>query len=256
MPKTKFHQLKDKYVASQEIRTDYQILSSNRVTGWSVNFPIVSTCRPSKVCAMTCYGLKGPITWGSSLNKHARNHLWCKSDPKGFAEQLEIECKKNLKKNPDFYIRWNGVGDLFHESVEALKILNKKLPDLPIWCVTRIPEQTTALANLNNVFIHFSLDKSSMKRREEVLKKFKKRPKNLFFSYQCDANERLKSIPSDISVLFFDQYKIPSESKKFTESSATCPLNLNEDINGMCNRCRLCFDGSALASKTESKAIN
>lgn len=256
MAKTKFHQLKEKYASNEKIRTDYQILSSNRVTGWSVNFPIVATCKPSKVCAMTCYGLKGPITWGSSLNKHARNHLWCKSDPIGFANQLASECSTKLKSDPKFYVRWNGVGDLFDESVQALAHLNKKLPDLPIWCVTRIPEQTAALANLKNVFIHFSLDKSSMKRREEVLMKFKKRPINIFFSYQCDTNESLASIPSDISVLFFDQYKIPSESKKLARSSAICPLNLNEDINGMCNRCRRCFDGSALASKTETRTAN
>jgi hypothetical protein len=247
---TKFRALKNRYSGDVPLREDYEILSSNRVTGWSVNFPIVATCKPSKVCAMTCYGLSGPITWSASLDKHTRNHGWCKSNPEAFSAQLVKECEKRLQKDKKFYVRWNGVGDLFSESVDALILLNKALPELPIWCVTRIPEYVPPLANLKNLYVHFSLDKSSMKRQETVKKLFKKLPDNLFFSYQGDKNEIVNDLPDDISVLFFDRYKIPAGSEKFRSFKPTCPLNLNEDINNMCYQCRRCFNGEAVAPRT------
>jgi len=163
------------------------------------------------------------------------------------------ECLKKIKKDGQFYIRWNGVGDLFPESVIALKHLNRKLPELPIWCVTRIPEQAKKLANIENIFVHFSLDKNSLDRRTKLLNCFKKMPRNLFFSYQCDKGEKLDELPSMVSVLFFDHYKIPNEANALKKTKAICPLNLHEDINGMCHQCRRCFNGQALKLLAEAK---
>ena len=92
---TKFRALKNRYNGDVPLREDYEIVSSNRVTGWSVNFPIVATCKPTKVCAMTCYGLSGPITLNASLAKHARNHPWCKATPENFRAQLILPPKSN-----------------------------------------------------------------------------------------------------------------------------------------------------------------
>jgi hypothetical protein len=44
------------------------ILSFNKVTGHSVNFPISETCRPTAVCLKYCYFAKGPNSWPDSLS--------------------------------------------------------------------------------------------------------------------------------------------------------------------------------------------
>ena len=245
---TKFRQLKNRYQKSELVVTDYEILSSNKVTGWSVNFPIVQTCKPSKVCSNTCYGLTGPITWSNSLDKQTRNYNWVKSDPNGFSLHLEREARKRFKKDPNFFIRWNGVGDLFKESVESIKILNKLIPELPIWCVTRIPDQILPLKDLVNVWVHFSLDRDTLKRKDEVEKLTQENMSNLFFSYQTDRDEVIDKVPEDISVLFFDRYRIPRNSNLLSNHPSLCPLNLAEEITNVCHSCRRCFNGDAVAS--------
>lgn len=169
-----------------------------------------------------------------------------KEDPKGFALKLEKEARRKLKKDGDFFIRWNGVGDLFEESVESLIALNELIPELPIWCVTRIPEQVLPLKNLANVWVHFSLDGDTLDRREAVLKLTQGDMTNLFFSYQTDKDEVLTALPRDISVLFFDRYRVPTNSETFLSHPALCPLNSNDDITNVCNTCRRCFSGEAI----------
>ena len=242
MAVTRFKTLQAKTPSIVASSSDSDILSNNRVTGWSVNFPIGATCQPSKLCADTCYGLKGPITWSASLRKQQRNLEWCKRDTEGFVAQLERECRKKLRRNPRFYVRWNGVGDLFSESVEAIKELNRRMPDLPIWCVTRIPRFALQLLHTPGVWVHFSLDDSSME-RYAALKSEVNQTANLFFSYQCEPQEVLSALPPEVKVLFFDGYKITSENVKWETEPVTCPLNLRDDITGTCLSCRRCFGG-------------
>jgi hypothetical protein len=222
---------------------NHTILSSNKVTGFSVNFPIGTTCQPSKVCIKTCYGLLGPITWPVSLKKQVKNLLLCKDSPKIFAQKISSEISKYKAKDDNFFLRWNGVGDLFKEAIDAIQELSTAEPDLPIWVVTRIPEHAAKLANLllPNVYIHFSLDKKSLDRKKKVEKLLKVKT-NLFYSYQCDKNEIYNPI-SFISVVFADKY-----DKNFINEidETICPLNTNEDIEGMCNQCRRCFNNNAV----------
>lgn len=248
---TAFKRLQKRYDPRVERDQDHDILSHNKVTGFSVNFPIASTCQPSKVCAETCYGLTGPISWSASLAKHARNLEWAKASPEGFADKLEKECRKLLAKDPLFFLRWNGVGDLFPESTEALLSLNEKIPELPIWCVTRIPGQIQPLLDKPNIWVHFSLDGDSLDRKEKVDALYKS-PSNLFFSFQVDKNQSLETVPAGVSVLFFDKYKLQGSNERFRKSAATCPLNTATDISNMCHQCRRCFNGEAVKMKLES----
>ncbi len=252
MAVTAFKRLQSKYIPLVDVDQNYEILSRNKVTGYSVNFPIAETCQPSKICAETCYGLRGPIIWSSSLNKHAKNYAWVKQDPLSFSKKLVAECRKKLARDRYFFLRWNGVGDLFPESTEALLLLNEAIPELPIWCVTRIPDAVPPLVNLDNIWIHFSLDRESIKRKELLQKLLKHTPHNLFFSYQADKNEQLDCIPEDISVLFFDGYKLTPANKHLQTEAAVCPLNLSTDIANVCRSCRRCFNNQAVEMRSEA----
>ena len=104
------------------------------------------------------------------------------------------------------FIRWNGGGDLFPESVQAINYLGRVRPDIFIWVVTRIPELAAQIEEAENVYVHFSLDRHSWSRLRK-LESLPKKTKKYFYSYQCEPKE----IPDpkkmkEVSVLFFDEY--------------------------------------------------
>lgn len=118
--KTKFQAMSKKFELIKSIEfqlpediTLFDPLSMNKVTGASVNFPVSETCQPSKVCANTCYASRGPITWSPSLKKQQLNLLTCQEKPAYFAEVIIDRCRKKMRKDNQFFLRWNGVGDLF-----------------------------------------------------------------------------------------------------------------------------------------------
>ena len=166
-----------------------------------------------------------------------------------------LECRKKLAKDPQFFLRWNGVGDLFPESTEALLHLNKAIPELPIWCVTRIPEAVPPLLNRKNLWIHFSLDKESLDRKRRVESLIRSSADNLFFSYQADKDENLEAVPREISVLFFDAYQISSINENLKGHAAVCPLNLSANIANVCHKCRRCFNDTAVNMRLKDSSL-
>jgi hypothetical protein len=225
----------------EKLKSKEPVLSFNKVTGYSVNFPIFGTCKPTKVCASRCYYSKGGSSWPAALKKQQRLVNSVKENPKAIALRIIEECKKRKVT----YLRWNGGGDLFGESVEALHFVAEGLPDLPIWVVTRIPEMAAKVKNYPNVYVHFSLDQASLDRKI----KFEQMPKlsqNLFFSYQCDKDEMPKEQNLEgVSVLFFDKYE-PHGKWNWISKEIICPLNTREDITNTCESCRRCFNGEAV----------
>lgn len=219
------------------------VLSGNKVTGYSINLPISETCQPTAMCMKTCYFAAGATTWKHSLRHQLRVFEAIKSNPIAFAERVALEYD-NLNLN---FIRWNGGGDLFAESVECINYLGKVRPDITIWVVTRIPEWASQIDQLPSVYVHFSLDKHSLSRRSRVLS-LQPKTSNLFFSYQCDAGEipPLEKLDG-VSVLFFDNYK-PTTDLKTYPAEIVCPLNLVSDISGVCEGCRRCFNGTAVST--------
>lgn len=217
------------------------ILSFNKVTGHSVNFPISETCRPTAVCLKFCYFAKGPNSWPESLSHQYQIYAAAKADPVGFAERVASECDQAGVT----FLRWNGGGDLFAESLAAIDHLAILRPNLPIWVVTRTPDLAAKIVARSNVFVHFSLDRSSMARREQFLKA---RPQtvNFFFSYQCEADEvPAPQALSKVSVLFFNDYK-PTCEPATLPAAIICPLNGSSDIRRACESCRRCFNGDAV----------
>jgi hypothetical protein len=219
------------------------MLSTNKVTGISLNFPIAETCSPTKVCINTCYFARGGSSWPAALSRQYRIFNSVKADPIGSAVRLQKELLS--KKKPPTFLRWNGGGDLFAESVKMLNHLAKLMPEMPIWVVTRLPKFAAKVENASNVFIHFSIDAHSGDRRIEF-ERLKKLTSNYFFSYQCNRGE--EPIAEDlkgVSVVFYDCYQPPAQFPK-VDMQIICPLNTEKDISGVCEWCRRCFDGAAV----------
>jgi hypothetical protein len=97
-------------------------LSGNKVTGFSVNFPIANTCRPSKVCIETCYYAVGATAWDNSLRKQLWLMQHCIENPVQFAEEIVAEYRKKKLE----YLRWNGGGSFG---------LLQGFPKWPLWSV-------------------------------------------------------------------------------------------------------------------------
>ena len=241
---------RDEYSGYHELLADSEkILSFNKVTGYSVNFPIAGTCQPTSVCSKRCYYAKGGSSWPNSLKKQLRLYNSVKADPIQTGSRLVVEIGRIRK--PLSFLRWNGGGDLFAESVEMLNHVVAELPKIQFWVVTRIPEHASKVMEAPNVFVHFSLDRASLKRREKY-EEMEKLSQNYFYSYQCDAEEMPnKENLKGVSVVFFDRY-IPNGDIQWMEKEIICPLNTREDITNTCASCRRCFDDSALKHRKRS----
>jgi hypothetical protein len=216
--------------------------STNKVTGHSLNFPIIGTCTPTVVCADTCYFACGPATWSASLAKQHRLLNSLRADPDwlggyiaGWATRLRLS-----------FIRWCGGGDLVEETPACIDAVATALPGVPQWVVSRKPEIAATLVPRPNVYLHFSVDGSSWDR----LERFRRlAPAGLqwFWSYQCDKGE---VPPAAIApVVFRDKYDL-DESAPIPQD---CPLNLSESIVGVCESCRRCFNGVALEMARECR---
>ena len=237
----------------QTLTKKQKVLSTNAVTGWAVNFPIYSTCQPSKVCQSSCYaGKNTPIAMKLAVNKQVSLMNSVKENPYLIGDMIIGEVLPLIKRGKMKFLRWNGVGDLFKESIQCLAHVAENLPDLPIWVVTRIPNMAAQVPNLPNIFVHFSLDASSLNRYKKVID-LEPINSQLFFSYTEDEGEinqpeELEEVP--LSVYFTDMYK-SNAPKRFNEVS--CLLNTLDDIKGGCERCGRCWTTDVLTIQRTGK---
>jgi hypothetical protein len=217
---------------------DENPFSTNKVTGHSINYPIHPTCSPTAVCAKTCYFGQGPSTWTASLRKQTRLYNSTVADPAGTAKRI-ADWARRLKLT---FVRWNGGGDLFTESVSCINAAALLMPGIPQWVVTRLPQHAVDIEPQKNVFVHFSIDRSSWKR----LSAMREYRGNWFWSYQCDSGEYP---PKSVApVVFYDHYK-PAAGTPLNGDD--CPLNSADTIDGVCETCRRCFNGEAVARGKE-----
>jgi hypothetical protein len=201
--------------------------SGNMVTRESINFPIAETCKPSKLCCQTCYAACGPITWSASLLKQMRVYNSCLADSVAFAELV-------LQHRKADFITWNGAGDLFPEAVVSINHIGRIAPDVPVWVRTRKPEMAGLIEEAPNVWVHFSLDRDSLERRERI----EWRTHRHHFSYQY-APDEMGHYPAGVDIVFGHDYKLPMG----VSGPETCPLNHMTSIAGACGPCRRCFGG-------------
>lgn len=238
-------------------KTPASLLSSNKVTGYSLNFPIAGTCLPSKLCVETCYYAAGASSWDASLRKQ----MWlldeCRADPISFAKRVVKEYRKKRLT----FLRWNGGGDLFPEAVESINHIGSVYPDVVLWIVTRNVDLAPTVADHPNLHLHFSLDQYSLDRGAKVRPQMS-RP--IFFSYQCAKGEKpdIHRLAEEhhISLFFFDNYVL-TDTRYVDDDYRRyiCPLNYNRtstgDITGSCGQCRKCFDGHWLRTAHDETSI-
>jgi hypothetical protein len=219
---------------NETLRPGENPFSTNKVTGHSLNFPIVGTCTPTTVCADTCYFAKGPATWSASLAKQHRLLNSLRADPHRLAGSI-VRWAARLRLT---FIRWCGGGDLVEETPACIDAVALGLPNIPQWIVTRKPEIAATVVPRPNVYLHFSTDHGSRERLERFRAIV---PADLqwFWSYQCDRGE----IPREgvAPVVFRDCYELIG-----SPIEGDCPLNLSESIDGVCEGCRRCFNGDAV----------
>lgn len=220
---------------AEVLRDGENPFSTNKVTGHSLNLPIIGTCSPTGLCADTCYFSRGPATWSASLEKQHRLLNSMRSDPIGTADRIAFWAVR-LRLT---FIRWNGGGDLVEESLPCIDRVALNLRRIPQWVVSRKPQLASRIVPRPNVYVHFSVDAGSWQRLEEMRQSA---PADLqwFWSYQCGPDEQPP--PKAAPVIFRDCY----DRRGMPEAAGDCPLNDRDDITGVCEGCRRCFDGSAV----------
>ncbi|MDB3953798.1 EVE domain-containing protein [Alphaproteobacteria bacterium] len=220
-----------------------KILSRNQVTGYAVNFPIHLTCRPTEVCRETCYFSVKLNASTSALHLQHRNLKFCQRDPEGFAAQV-IREYDNAGVS---FLRWNGGGDLFEESLAAIEYIRVRRPEIILWIVSRKPDYASKIRPHKNHYIHISLDRTSIASKVQIRSMFN--DQQVFFSYQAYPDEELAQETVEEADLIFmhDYVDVPKEYKnKYVEKF--CPLNGALSITDACGECQRCFDGSLSVS--------
>jgi hypothetical protein len=230
---------KTRRVPGGVLRDDENPFSTNKVTRYSLNFPIEGTCAPTKVCAATCYFACGPSTWTASLAKQKRLQGSLDADPERLAQSIN---RWAIRLRLD-YVRWHGGGDMTANSAACIGMVAKRLSGVPQWVVTRKPQLAASIVPMPNVYVHFSVDRSSWDRLHEFAS-LAPRDLKWHWSYQCDKGEQP---PAGIApIVFRNHYRpLPGDAP----SRYDCPLNWSDDIAGECGRCRACFDGTATARR-------
>jgi hypothetical protein len=225
---------------NEVLGSDENPFSTNKVTGHSLNFPIVGTCMPTTVCAETCCFSSGPATWSASLAKQHRLLNSLRFGPRRLAHRI-VQYGVRMRLT---FVRWNGGGDLVEQTPECIDEVARLMPGVPQWVVTRKPELAASITPAKNVFVHFSVDRASWQRLSDM-RRLSPAGLQWFHSYQCDAGE----IPSDAiaPVIFRNGYKL-NGSEPLRDD---CPLNLSESIVRVCESCRRCFNGTAVERAKE-----
>jgi hypothetical protein len=239
---TRSHPIGD---ATGVLRDDESPLSENALAGPTVSVPIAGTCQPSKVCVADCYAASNRMATPEAIAKQYRVQHAMDARPVAFAKRIIREYDRRKLT----YLRWNGVGDLTPAAVRAINHIITTRPDITLWIVTRIPELAAQVKHGPNAYLHFSLDKATLDRRDRFLALGPKNH-NYFWSYQCEKDEVPPRGTHRASVIFHRRYK-PATGSDLTDP-AVCPLNTLDDCTGACNACRRCFNGLAVKMRREA----
>ena len=209
------------------------LFSANRKTGFSINFPIPLTCKPTKLCARECYAvmLNKPITWNNSLLKQLKiQQYFCHTDTDVVAQRVIKEYHRRRLK----WIRWCGSGDLFPEAVKVINRVCELDPSVVQLVVTRIPAMANKLCQHKNLFIMFSLDEDPESKKRQA--KLKPNPRMYFSFLRTKANQDTMN-----AEIIFNSQKL-KKVLPYDDKRRCCPVDAAQlEVEGACDKCRKCF---------------
>lgn len=224
-------------------------ISTNEKTGFSVNVPIVKTCRPTKGCAQYCYGLNGPIHWKNSVKRQLRNQA--RLDYLATAEETEVQAEaeylvKRIQTKQNF-LRWFGVGDLSLGAVRLINAMLKTAPELSLWVSTRRFDLVPLLDKPDNLHVMLGIDETMTPSRVAMAKKLlRSRGSNTFAAWVSRSPR--EQAPKWVTVIFAEHQLGPGRAKWTANGtdSRTCPATIKGGALHLnaCTRCRFCFDTS------------
>lgn len=129
------------------------ILSTNKKTKYSLNFPREGHCQPTAICWQSCYGKTGPINWSNSRRKKTYVSQYLLGNDIG---TLLEECRSELA------VRLAGTGDLLQGHLPNLFKLAELAPDTQFWGMTRKLDIASRINGvLPNLKLLVSVDASS-----------------------------------------------------------------------------------------------
>lgn len=232
------------------------MLSVNAKTGVSLDVAISLTCHPTPVCMSVCYAgtPSAAATWTKSRRKRIRNTEIIRRDPLAAAERVVREYvrfagrfERQFGRRHDF-LRINGSGDLFPESVVMVNAIAAAVPELTLWVVSRRLDQAREVARLANVFLQLSLDASSTPAFVREAEALVREHPRAYLSF-------LRTSPEDdthCAAIVFNEKRTPGLP---FDGVSDCPVDagrlpLGNPRRGApgdaCARCRRCFSERAL----------
>lgn len=217
------------------------VCSWNTKTGFSVNFPIAGTCRPTSVCAELCYGARAgrPVTWNKALAKYIRVHEYFLATP---PEEIADRIAREYERRKMEFLRWNGVGDLFPRSVQVVNAIAERHPHIVLWVATRIPDMARLITRKSEgVYLQFSLDGSAECRKRRTAIARSRHPR-LYYSF---LRRSMDEDTMGARVIYnAQQYK---KKLLIDDPHTVCPADGGTlPVEGACAKCRLCFSDRAL----------
>lgn len=209
-----------------------KLFSTNAKTGVSINFPVSLTCKPTKVCAAICYACRPGsfMMMDAPIQKSLGNYEYFIGTPTAIVgdrvakEYKSLQVKLGLK-----VLRWNGVGDLFDQSVAVVNYMSKAHPDVHHLIYSRRPEMINKLIEADNISVLFSVDGSNTHRTSEITRK------GTGYTFLRTSNDIPSHIPFDIVFPAHKSYK------KIVEDERDCPCDRKKiPLKNACISCSMC----------------
>lgn len=230
---------------------DRLFLSKNDKTGISINTSIALTCRPSRGCAIYCYGLGGRITMPAALQRQAENAALFGIDTQEWGQLADeaMDIAHVVSRQQDF-LRMFGVGDLQLGSVYFVNQLaayaKAVKPRFHIWVSTRKFDMAAKLVDSPNLHVMLSFDATTLPRhRTAGLKLLANRRPQYFAAWvRCSEEE---DVPSWVNVVF-EEHAIGRGRANRPPERRACPATIHESypesisLNGACQSCAYCFN--------------
>ena len=206
------------------------LVSENSKTGISINFPVSTTCKPTKVCQQICYACRMPshIAMPNALRKAWTTYYYFEDNEVAvIAERLYREFKIFERRIGLKKLRWNGVGDLFPKAVEVLNYMAEHY-DVTHLVYSRRPEMINQLIVSPRLHVLYSLDESSWQRWTEVT-----RPTTAFGYLR--TSDFVPPIPLSVVLRAHRQWK------ELPDHKADCPVDAHviPHTHG-CIGCNIC----------------